>query len=152
MKWNEMKWEWTEELKDESLIEEFEGFVGYTLPEDFKAAIPYINGGSPEYSDFNAGKSSVLDIDTILSFNKDDTDNIWNFQGFDDTCEDYEGFSERYVSFAISVGGDHICFDRTNNRVVYVDLEYAEATDVAASFTEFIDLLYNYEDEDEDEE
>ena len=42
--------------------------------------------------------------------------------------------------------GDHICFDTTNNHIVFIDHETLETEELADTFSEFINSLYEYED------
>ena len=59
---------------------------------------------------------------------------------------EFEGFTGRYIPFAYSEGGNDICFDTSNNHIVYIDHETADIEEVADTFTGFINSLYEYED------
>ena len=145
-KCEDMEWRYVKELKYEGLVEEFEKLVSYEFPTDFKDLINNINGGRPKYQDFDTVTCEGRDILAINSFNKDDPGSIWNSYEWDEDCEEFKGFTGRYIPFAYSEGGDDICFDTSNNHIVYIDHETAEVEEVADTFTEFINSLYEYED------
>ncbi len=146
MTWQEMEWRYVKEIKSENLIKEFEQVVGYVLPDDFKESIHFINGGRPEFAFFDTELCEERDILQICSFNKDDPGSIWDSYEWDEECEEFEGFTGRYIPFAYSGCGDDICFDSSNNHIVYIDHEEAEVEEVADTFTEFINSLYECED------
>lgn len=146
MNCKDMEWRYVKELKNEGLVAEFEEMIGYEFPQDFKECINFINGGRPKYQDFDTTFCEGRDILAINSFNKDDSGNMWNSYEWDEDCGEFEGFTGRYIPFAYSEGGDDICFDTSNNHVVYIDHETAEVEEVADTFTEFINSLYEYED------
>ena len=146
MNCKDMEWRYVKELKNEGLVAEFEETIGYEFPQDFKECINFINGGRPRYQDFDTSLCEGRDILAISSFNKDDSGNMWNSYEWDEDCEEFKGFTGRYIPFAYSDGGDDICFDTSNNHVVYIDHETAEVEEVADTFTEFINSLYEYED------
>lgn len=147
MNCNEMEWRYVKELESENLIKEFEQLVGYELPADFKECIHFINGGRPQYQDFDTEFCEGRDIMAICSFNKDDPGSIWDSYEWDEECEEFEGFTGRYIPFAYSDCGDDICFDTSNNHIVYIDHEEAEVEKIANTFTGFINSLYEYDDE-----
>ena len=140
-------WDDVEELTSDNLIEEFEQTFGYTFPADFKEIFPLINGGYPEHPIFDTSCEPERDISNFDSFNKDSDTSIWDSYGaWDETCEEFKGFTERYIPFAYSGGGDAICFDTKNDHIVYVDHELARVEYVADTFTEFLCSLYMPED------
>ena len=150
MNWKDMEWDYVEELESDSIIEEFEAFVGYTFPEDYKECVKLYNGGAPEYTDFDVKNESIgtTCIDYLYSFNKDASESIWDLYGWDEFCEETEGLIGKYIAFAGDSGGNSLCFDTETNHIVFVDHETLEIEELADTFTEFINLLYEYEDED----
>ena len=148
MQWTEMKWDFIEKLEDEKLIEEFEQFVGYTLPEDYKACVKLYNGGAPEWDSFDVKNEDIgtTDLGYLHSFNKDSGNSIWKLYDWDEECEEYKDFIGRYIEFTSTSFGDHICFDTTNNHIVFIDHETLETEELADTFSEFINSLYEYED------
>ena len=144
MKWQEMKWSWVKQLKSDNLIEEFENMIGYTFPEDYKECVRLNNGGAPELEAFDVKNEYIgtTGFGYLYSFNKDDISSIWNLYEWDECDDDQRAFIGRYIPFTSSAGGDPVCFDTTNNHVVFIDHETLEVEELANSFSAFIEMLY----------
>lgn len=145
MNWDNIElWDYNK-LESDSLIGEFESLVKYVFPDDFKDFVRQYNWARPKKDEFDTKVTKGRDIMAISSFNKDDGETIWNSYEWDEECEGFEGFTGRYIPFAFSNCGDDICFDASNNHIVYIDHETAEIEEVADTFTEFINSLYESE-------
>ncbi len=48
---------------------------------------------------------------------------------------------ENYIAFAADPFGNLICFDKSNDTIVFIDHETLRIESASASFTEFIDSL-----------
>ena len=146
MNWDNIElWDYNK-LDSDSLIGEFEGLIKYVFPDDFKDFVLQYNWARPEKDTFDTKVTEGRDIMAISSFNKEDIETIWNSYEWDEECEEFKGFTGRYIPFAFSNCGDDICFDASNNHIVYIDHETAEVEEVADTFTEFINSLYEYEE------
>ena len=158
-----MKWSLVEPLESESLIDEFEQLCGYKFPESFRECVIKNNGGRPEKRVFDIETEEELLLNTLLSFNKKiECLTIWETL---EACkihlsdakmnEDIEWIKEcetileRYVLFADTPFGDKIAFDKTDDSVVYICHDgVAGFEKIADSFEEFLDCLYEDEDDD----
>ena len=141
-----MKWDYVEELKSVQLISEYEEKVSYHFPGEFKEFIILYNAGYPEYTIFNSyrGKKKIKRVFNYLySFNKEDKDCIWEYNDWNGYMSGWntEGKMEKYVAFAGDPFGNLICFDKTDDKIVFIDHETHEIEEVADSFTEFINSL-----------
>lgn len=156
-----MKWEDVEPLESKKLIDEFEKLCDYTFPKSFRKCVKRNNGGTPEKDTFDTETTEERMIGFLLSFNKDDSvPNMWDVvetyqtnialaekDGAWDEAEEYRNILNKYVIFADTPFGDDIAFDRTDDSIVYIDHETFEVEKIADSFDEFLDCLY---DEDDD--
>ena len=132
-----MNWNFVEPLKSANLIDEFESFVSYTLPKDFKECVMQYNGGYPEREAFDTDSTKERVFNSLLSFNKEDISTIWK------TNEGHiEGLPDKYVVFADDPFGNLICFDKDNDNVIFWNHEDESVEHIANTFTEFIDKLY----------
>ena len=163
-----LEWKYVEALESESLIDQFEKEVEYKFPLSFREVVIKNNGGLPSKTVFDTEYDQCC-MNYLLSFNMhDERFSIWDMRdAWESNIEvakdygvesgDYSEFKElkqiydRYVVFANTPFGDDIAFDKENDSVVYIDHEILDVERIADSFEEFLDCLYE-EDEDEDEE
>lgn len=141
-----MKWNWTKPLESEDLIEEYESKVDYIFPDDFKAVIKENNGARPELKQFKSKlgrRKNTRVFDFLLSFNKNDKWTIWNLNDWNGDMRDWNenGKMENFVAFAGDPFGDLICFDKTNDHIVFIDHETLSIEPVADSFSGFVASL-----------
>lgn len=132
-----MKWSFVLPLESESSIERYETLTKYMLPASFKECVRRFNGGYPSDECFDTDKAEERAMKSLLSFNQETGENVWTMYRLN--CKDY---GERYIPFAIDNFGNLICFDRTDDSVVFLDDEVLEVEYVADSFDDFIDALY----------
>lgn len=146
-----MNWRFVEPLQSEDLINEYEEKIGYKFPEDFRECVRLNNGGYPEKKIFCSykGKSKRKRVfDYLLSFNKGDTDSIWQYNDWRGRFGDWFRYSngeiENYVKFAGDPFGNIICFDKRTDKIVFIDhekLSSFEVEEIADSFTELINSM-----------
>ena len=141
-----MKWDYVEKLYSEQLISEYEEMVSYKFPGDFVQSVILYNAGYPEYTVFNSfrGKKKTKRVfNYLFSFNKTDKDCIWEYNDWKGYMRGWntDGKMEKYVAFAGDPFGNLICFDKTNDKIVFIDHETLEAEDVSDNFTDFINSL-----------
>ena len=145
-----MEW-WVFEAVDADRIavEQFEKVCDFCYPDSFKKIVKQYDGGSPEYMEFDTKEQEGRVFNNLLSFDADITSSMWYFaEKHSDGSIEWviDGLDWRYIPFARDPFGNYICFDRTNNHVVFWDHEIAEVEEVADTFTEFINSLYESED------
>ena len=141
-----MKWNRPKLLESADLIEEYESKVGYIFPDDFKAVIKENNGARPELKQFKSKlgrRKNTRVFDHLLSFNKNDSWSIWDCNDWNGDMRDWNenGKMENFVAFAGDPFGDLICFDKTNDHIVFIDHETLSIEPVADSFSDFIASL-----------
>ena len=100
-------------------------------------------GGRPNHNVFNTKRAKGRVLKNMLSFNKEDNCSIWEMNDRNGGRKDYNKHGEmaNYVAFAMDDFGDFICFDKTNNKLVFIDHETHSAEEAASSFTKFINNL-----------
>lgn len=126
---------------EEQLILEFEKAVNYRFPDAFRRCALENDGAYAEPDVFDTACSKEQAIKCLCSFGKDSRESIWVFPEFEN-----EELEKRYVIFAGDNFGNHICFDRKDDSVVFIDHETEEVEFVAPSFTAFEEMLYEDED------
>ncbi len=157
----ELKWECIKPLESESLISEFEELVRYKFVDSYIQCVVQNNGGYPNKDVFNTEKTEERCIGYFLSFNKNDKNTVWNSidvyesnievakqYGMPGELERLQYIFERYVVFADTPFGDDIAFDKTDDSVVFIDHETLEIEKIANSFDEFLNCLYEFEDDE----
>jgi len=132
-----MNWKYIKPLKSFDYISEFENKFNYVFPDDFKNCIKLYNGGRPADKVFDTIAEKEREIKALLSFNHDDRETIWLVNQRNDE------FTSKYVAFAIDSAGDLICFDKTDNSVVFIDHETNTVEFVSDSFIKFLQNLYS---------
>ncbi len=131
------EWRFIKPLKCDGLIEEFEVDQDYEFPNAFKECIKKNNGGRPEKSTFDTDKTKERYMKSLLSFNKENSVNIWSVNEWVK-----KELAESYIAFAIDNFGNLICFDIDDNSIVFWDHETNKTESVAETFDEFLDKLY----------
>lgn len=145
-----MEWWYENGPIDEKMIEEFEKKCGYKYPDSFRKIALQFDGGMPEYSTFDTPTTTERVFDSLIPFAEDeDTETVWSY--IDANAQKWliEGLDWQYVPFADDPFGDFICFDRTNDHVVFFDHETWQIEEIADSFTAFIDSLYEDPDDED---
>ena len=79
----------------------------------------------------------------MLSFNKEDLNNVWRTNDWNGEMADWNNDKrmEKYVAFAQDPFGNLICFDKTNDKIVFIDHEDLNIEPVSNSFERFIKSL-----------
>ena len=131
------------------VIERFEKKIGYSYPDIFKTIAKQFDGGTPKLTEFDTKETEGCVFNNLLSFDINKKTSVWTLVkdcSSDGCCWNIEGFDWRFVPFARDPFGNFICFDRTNDHIVFWDHETGEVEEVADSFGEFIDSLYESDD------
>jgi len=99
---------------------------------------------------YNTKETEGRVFNNLLSFEEEDIESVWKLleqDNFSDKVWGIEGLDWRFIPFARDPFGNFICFDRTNDHIVFWDHETTAIEEVADSFTEFIDSLYAFDEE-----
>lgn len=144
-----MEWLFGKKLSDPMMIKAMEEKIGYQYPAEYKALVLENDGGIPTNMIYDTAETKERVFNNLLSFEK------WPLNAVQSGVKkwDIEGLKWDYVPFARDPFGNMICFDRENDHVIFWDHETRRVEEVASSFTEFIDSLYDdgFEGFDEDE-
>ena len=132
-----MEWKYVKILSSVGCIDEFENLVEYSFPDEFKNCILSNNGGRPSKRKFDTDTQKERAIKSFLSFNREDRETVWKIQDWNKDV-----LSRKYAAFAIDNFGNLVCFDISNNKIVFYDHENGEIEQIADNFTEFMERLY----------
>ena len=151
-----MEWRFVRKLKSEELITEYEQKGNYQFPEMFVEYIKNCNAAYPKFKLFMSKGNREWErvFNHFYSFNKDDLTTIWDYNDWNGCMKDWNmyGSMENYIAFAGDPFGNLICFDKTNDKIIFIDHETLQVQSVADSFDEFIHSLKKDEDDIDEEE
>ena len=132
-----MKWKYVKPLESIKNIDDYESFVRYSFPEDFRNCVIENNGGRPEFRCFNTDLAKERALKSFLSFNKNDRETVWKL--FEWSKDD---LSDKYIPFAIDNFGNLICFNAQDDRIVFLNHENSSVENISDSFSLFMNNLY----------
>lgn len=128
-----MEWKYIKEIKDEKTIEKIEKIYNIRIPILLKQIILQYNGGRPLYNIFDTIDSKEKVFKSLISYNKDDKDNIYLYE---------EIFDKGLIPFANTEFGDVICINNKTNEVELYLHELDKTEKICDSISEFFDKLY----------
>jgi hypothetical protein len=143
-----MKWILAKQLENVSLISSFQEKYRIILPDDFKACVVEHNASRPRPNIFDVNSRKELVAKSLLSFNKNDSDNIWQTNS-----QLNEKLPNQVIAFMSDQFGNYICFDYRNTKVPSImfwdhELSYTNPNDclkyVADKFGDFINGMYDF--------
>ena len=126
-------WRRTSNISEE-VIAAAENQFGIKLPADIKKVFMVSNNGRPSACLFDSPKAKEHVMKKLLSFNKEDVENIYKAKSVLDN-EDMSLFP-----LANDPSGNLICL--RDNKIVYWHHETGEVEFLANTFTEFLNKLY----------
>jgi len=132
-----IQWGFVEPLKDSFLIEAFERQERVRFPEEYRVRVLRFNGAYPSKESFITKNGTITTMKCLLSFNKDSVESIWVLPDY--FCADLQ---RQYVNFADDDNGNHICFDKNDLSVVWIDHETEQIEKVAPDFESFLNMLF----------
>lgn len=133
---NNIEWKRVKHLRELDSIEKFEKEKNIKLPDELKKLILKNNGGRPSLRMIEMPSYKELEIKALLSFNKDDIENIYNNIDFFKA-----EFNENILPFATESSGDYFCINLKNKSVVYWEHETNKIKYIARNLDEFFDML-----------
>lgn len=128
-----MEWKYVKQLKDIQAIEKIELMSKIKIPISLKQIIVNYNGGRPEKNIFNTECSKEKVLKSLISYNKGDRENIYNYANY---------FIKGLLPFAITEFGDIICLNSKNNKIELYLHELDKYEKICDNILEFIDKLY----------
>ena len=131
-----MVFKYVKPIESIECIQLFESKMNFQFPDSFRLMVKEYNGGRPEKRTFDTRAVQGRELKTFLSFNENDTENIWSINQYQD-----EIFRDKYIAFAIDHFGNLICFEKTGATIVFFDHEIENVEYIAENFDAFIDAL-----------
>lgn len=134
-----MQWKFIKTLENKDIIKLYEEKYQITFPKEFISLIERYNGGRPRPNNFNCKSISGCVFKSLLSFNPNDRENIFNTK----ECLKDE-LPENLIPFATDPAGNLICFKYTsgNTSIVYWMHETEEIHDICETINELLNNLY----------
>ena len=127
-------WTYVEPLRNNMSIEAFEAHHNITLPMVYKAFARQYNNGYPSPNTFSLPNGDSCEVSHLYSFNREDAENIWDFNRPDN-------LSAGYVAFATDDFGNQLCFRLSDQAVIFADLDTNQLFEVAPDFSAFLTSL-----------
>ena len=128
-----MNWKYIQATNTEC-IEKVEKDFFVNLPRDLKDIILKFNNGRPENSTFDTDKSTGRQFKKLLSFNREDRENVYSF------VDIVRQFDNELFPIADDPAGNFICLK--NSEIVFLNIESGETEFIANSITDLISKLY----------
>lgn len=128
---SEITWRYVKTIKNEKSIDEFESKF-CALPKDLLECMRQNNGGRPSLSSFDLKNEKEKEFKTLLSFNEDDVENIFEAQNLTK--------KEGLFPFASDPFGNHLCLYQ--GKIVFWNHETDDTEILADNFSEFLQKLY----------
>ena len=128
-----MEWKYVKELKDKTVIENLEKISNITIPTDLKQLIIKYNGGRPNKNVFDTTCSKERVMKSLISYNKEDKENIYLYTEF---------FDEKLLPFAVTEFGDIVCYNLNTNIIELYLHEQDKCEKICDNIIEFFDRLY----------
>ena len=134
---NNVIWKRVKKLTSINNINNFEKDYGITLPDLLKKFIISNNGGRPNLDIIKTEEGKEVEIKSLLSFNKEDIENIYNVM-------DYfkKEFNGELVPIASEPSGDYFCVDISKGSILYWEQETSKVIFISKNLNEFIAKLY----------
>jgi hypothetical protein len=126
-----IEWKYVVPLKNKNAIDILESKYNQKLPKDLKECIKKNNSGSPNPKIFDMPDEKGKVFGGLLSFNKNDDDNIYIFEDL---------FKNSLFPFASTPFGDVLCVK--NNKILLWCHETDNVRFISNTFTDLINSLY----------
>ncbi len=153
-----MKINWDNYIWDDTNLDgleklpDFEKKTGIKFPIEYLEIITKHQGKTPEPSIFKIGDKFTTVFNTLYHFSSDEDNDFCNLEKRYESLK--ENYSDKIIPFGDTPSDDSICFDyresANNPKIIYIihELSGDESVKfVADSFTEFLDMLYEDEEE-----
>lgn len=128
--YNGAEWRYVKPLEDKNAIGRFEAKHNVSFPKDLSEILKNYNGGRPPKSLINTRGGREVVFKSLISFNKNDAVNIYDFMPFDEV--------KGAVPFATDPAGNIFCLYKGG--IYFYDHETGETNYVADSVTEMFKM------------
>lgn len=133
---NKLTWKYIKPILDVNTIEIFQKQNSIELPKEIINCFIENNGGRPNIKYFDTLISKGHIIKSLLSFNDDDFDTIYDA---------YNAIKQEHphlIPVFSDPFGNYICYDHLNNDIVYWLHENSNIEKITNNFTDFLNILY----------
>lgn len=144
MDWRQLHWDNCRQSRSEVDVRRAEQALGVAFPSTYRDCVRECHGGTPSPNRFSFRDPDIGTMESslavLLSLDPDDPENLLDAHGRLAPI-----LPQGAVPFADDGGGDFMCFDFSNPgeaSVGYWHHGEAQLVPLAASFSEFLDLLY----------
>lgn len=128
-----MEYKYVKKLKNINSIQEIEEKYKVQIPQVLKDIIVKYNGGRPVANIFLTDNKKEKVIKTLLSYNKEDRENIYIYE---------EILEKNYIPFAITEFGDLICVNNSDSSIELYNHEADKFENICNDIESFSDILY----------
>ena len=129
----EITWRYVKPITSITAISDIERQKSIMIPADLKDIIKKYNNGRPSLKNFDVGIEKEKEFKKLLSFNKDDIENIYGFLRIDTKIQGL-------LPFASDPSGNLICLYQ--NKIYYWRHESDTVEYLSDTFTDFLNKLY----------
>ena len=127
-------WKYVKPLANAESIAEYEVLTESLLPEDIKDVVRMYNGGRPSLKYYDTLKEKDNEFKALLSFNRNDIENVFAFYPLDSA-------REKLVPFASDPAGN---FFVIKDGKIYLWLHESDTTVfLSESFSAFLETLHD---------
>lgn len=127
---NGPEWRYVKPLEDKNAIGRFEAKHNVSFPKDLSEILKNYNGGRPPKCLINIRGGREVVFKSLISFNKNDAVNIYDFMPFDEV--------KGAVPFATDHAGNIFCLHKGG--IYFYDHETGKTNYVADSVTEMFKM------------
>lgn len=131
---NNITWKYVKPLVNLESIAEYETLTESILPDDIKELIKMYNGGRPSLKYYDLPKEKDKEFKTLLSFNRNDIENVFAFYPPDSA-------NEKIVPFASDPAGN--LFVIKEGKIFLWLHESDTIVFLAESFAAFLEILHD---------
>lgn len=131
---NEITWKYVKPLKNANAIETFEKVHSISFPSDLKEILFKYNGGRPSVKYYDTKTEKDKEFKTLLSFNEDDLETIYNHYPLDSA-------DKTLIPFASDPSGNY--FVIKDGKIFLWLHEKDECVCLADSFSAFLKKMHD---------
>lgn len=128
-----MEYKYVKKLKNSNSIKEIEEKYNIQIPQLLKNIIVKYNGGRPLANIFLTDNKKEKVIKTLLSYNKEDKENIYIYDDI---------FAKDYIPFANTEFGDTICINNKNANIELYNHEADRFEYISENIETFFNMIY----------
>ncbi len=129
-----MEWKWSKQVS-KAQIEEVEKKLNFKFPLDFIEDVLIYNGGRPESKTFLLSNGIEIVFNNLLSFNEEKGEYIVSYNNFESKHK------ESFIAIALDPFGNYIGYDKSSNKLMFLNHETDNLTYISNTWLELKGLL-----------